>query len=117
MPIRFPLRGCADSGPHNTVAPGVKPRWDDAGYLWLGAVVVKRVRPDAVLQRQVLRQFQLQGWRDEVDDPLPIRGCRDPKARVRETVRALNRGQHGPVRVVFHATQALLGYRWELVHT
>jgi hypothetical protein len=97
-------------------APPVRPRWDRAAsQLWVGPVLVKRVRRDAVHQRLVLDSFHEVGWQDYVDDPLPGGRGIDRKVRVRRTVEALNAGQRGGVRIRFHAGGAAQGFRWEIV--
>jgi hypothetical protein len=74
------------------------PHWDgDRRRLLFQGVVVKEFRGRPGNQELVLAVFQEEGWPPRVDDPLPRSGEVDPAARLRETVRRLNRAQRQPV--------------------
>lgn len=74
-------------------AAGV-PRWDGAGrqLLWDGCLV-KRYRVPAVNQEAVLAALEELGWPGRIDDPLPPAHDIDPRARLHDTIKALNRNQ------------------------
>jgi hypothetical protein len=69
-----------------------KPRWDaERRELWWRGKCVKRLRDDAANQGRVLEVFQEQGWVERIEDPLPRDENVDTKARLRETLKGLNR--------------------------
>ena len=70
----------------------VTPRWDRAsgGLLW-GGVLVKRFRHDAANQAAVLDAFEAPGLASVRRRPPPALRRAERKARLRETVRGLNR--------------------------
>jgi len=71
-----------------------KPVWN--GQLrqlsWRGQVV-KRFRVPALNQERILATFQEDSWPLRIDDPLPPPPEHDPKERLHEAIRALNRNQ------------------------
>lgn len=70
------------------------PIWDvEKRELTLGGVVVKRFRCPAVNQETILAVFQELGWPTRIDDPLPPSLNHDPKRRLQDTVKSLNRNQ------------------------
>jgi hypothetical protein len=96
-------------------APEPRPRWD-AGLreLWLGEVLVKRYRHDAVVQRCILDAFQKHGWRGRIEDPLPVVRGRNRKMRLHDAIQSLNRGQ-ARRRIWFRGDGSASGTRWEIV--
>jgi hypothetical protein len=80
---------CDDAGrPHE----GLAPRWDNKRReLRLARKVVKRFRVPAPNQEMILAAFQEEGWPNCIDDPLPPKGDLDPKRRLHDTIKALNR--------------------------
>jgi hypothetical protein len=68
-----------------------KPSWDpELRELRMCGVVVKRFARRAVNQERILAVFEEEGWPYRIDDPLlPTGIC--PKARLRDTVKHLNR--------------------------
>lgn len=68
------------------------PRWDgEAGQLWWEEHLIKAFHRPAVNQELVLAALQEEGWPPRIDDPLPPTGDIDPKVRLRDTIKALNR--------------------------
>jgi len=71
-----------------------RPRWDSTlrRLCWMGSVV-KQFRVPAPNQETILSAFEEEGWPARLDDPLPQTDDVEPKARLREAVKALNRRQ------------------------
>lgn len=71
---------------------GQRPRWDPARKeLRFGAQVIKQFRWTALNQETVLMAFEEDGWPRRIDDPLPPRPDQDPKRRLHDTIKCLNR--------------------------
>jgi hypothetical protein len=91
-------KAARDGTAHPGRPPDVLPRW--AGDLrelsWKG-VVVKRFRGPAMNQETLVAAFEEEGWPRRMDDPLPPAAEIDPKARLRDTIKALNRNQLRPL--------------------
>ena len=76
--------------------------------------MAKRFRRDAANQGAVLDAFEAQGWPVFIADPLERLAGLDAKARLRETVRCLNRRlAAGTIR--FHSGGSEDGVRWAVV--
>jgi hypothetical protein len=89
-----------------------RPRWDpDRRILWLGHVVVKRFRLEAKNQELILAAFEEERWPVHLDDPLPPRPDVDPKRRLHDTIKRLNRYQK-PRCVHFEGDGTGRGIRW-----
>ena len=68
------------------------PHWDaDSRRLWLNGLLVKRFRLRAVNQEAVLCAFEEDGWPERIDDPLSPQPEQDPKRRLADTIKCLNR--------------------------
>ncbi len=74
------------------------PVWDGMRReLRLGSVIVKKFRCRAANQESVLAAFQEDGWPARIDDPLsPVENI-EPKRRLADTVKCLNRKQAKPL--------------------
>ena len=61
-------------------AAPLQPRWD-AKYrvFWCGDKVVKQFKGDAGNQVPVLEAFEIEGWPEMIDDPLPYDPGQHPK--------------------------------------
>jgi hypothetical protein len=82
----------------------------------LGERIVKEFKLPALNQETVLTAFQEEGWPPCIDDPLPPAAGIDPKRRLHDTIKNLNRNQkHYLVRFMGNGTGQ--GVRWELVAT
>jgi hypothetical protein len=91
---------------------GPIPVWDrERQELRLGDVVVKQFKVPAVNQERVLAVFEEEGWPVRIDDPLPPIGDQDPKARLHDTIVALNRNQKHPL-IRFYGDGTGQGVRW-----
>jgi hypothetical protein len=74
------------------------PRWDrEARRLWWKNHLVKEFHRPADNQELVLAALQEQGWPPQIDDPLPKTRDIDPKVRLHDTIKALNRHQRYPI--------------------
>lgn len=70
------------------------PRWDgERRQLLWGDCLVKRFRVPAACQEIILASLEEQGWPGRIDDPLPPTADIDPRARLHDTIKALNRNQ------------------------
>ena len=87
--------GAAENGDSNGSEPlpsGLAPLWDARRReLRLARRLLKRFRVPAPNQEAVLAAFQEEGWPNCIDDPLPPKGELDPKRRLHDTIKALNR--------------------------
>ncbi len=72
----------------------LQPVWDHQRHeLWLGKRMVKRFRWPAANQETILSAFEEESWPARIDDPLPPREEIDPKRRLHDTIKCLNRNQ------------------------
>jgi len=70
------------------------PVWDEAcGELTFRGLLIKRFRVPAPNQSAILSSFQEEGWPHRIDDPLPPVPDVEPKIRLRDTVKCLNRSR------------------------
>jgi hypothetical protein len=92
-----------------------RPRWDpDRLELRLGSVVVKQFKAPAPNQETVLAAFEEEGWPARIDDPLPPHSDIDPKRRLNDTIKCLNRSQKRTL-LRFLGDGTGEGVRWECV--
>jgi hypothetical protein len=91
------------------------PRWDaELRELWVGGKLVKQFRLPSPNQERILTAFEEEGWPPRIDDPLPPHPEQDPKRRLHDTIKSLNRNQaHRLLRLYGDGTGE--GVRWELV--
>jgi hypothetical protein len=95
--VEGPGEGPVTAGPSARLVEGPAryvPRWDGAvrQLLWDGRLV-KRFRVPAANQEVVLAALEEQGWPGRIDDPLPPSHDIDPRVRLHDTIKALNRNQ------------------------
>ena len=68
------------------------PRWDGClRQLVFGATIIKRFRLPSPNQIAILAAFEEEGWPPRIDDPLPQSQDQEPKRRLHDTIRNLNR--------------------------
>ena len=73
---------------------GAIPNWDrETRTFMVGGFLVKRFRVPSPNQEAVLDAFQEEGWPRSVDDPLSPVADRQPKRRLRDTIKCLNMNQ------------------------
>lgn len=91
------------------------PKWDpDRHQLSVGNSVIKEFKLPAVNQETVLSAFEEEGWPPSIDDPLaPARNI-DPKRRLHDTIKNLNRNQR-QVLIRFMGDGTGEGVRWEFI--
>jgi hypothetical protein len=90
------------------------PRWDAARReLRWGAKLVKRFREPALNQELILAAFEEEGWPPRLDDPLPSSGETEPKERLHDTIKRLNRHQVNRL-LRFRGDGSGTGILWEL---
>ena len=91
------------------------PRWDPHRHeLCLGGRLVKQFKLPSPNQETILMAFEEEGWPPAIDDPLPPQPEQDPKRRLHDTVKALNRNQkHDLIRFKGNGTGE--GVLWELI--
>jgi hypothetical protein len=101
-------RGLAFEGPY-------LPQWDQqCRVLRVGQRVVKQYRRPSPNQEMVLAAFQEEDWPHRIDDPLSPQGEQEPKCRLHDTIKWLNRHQeHRLIRFLGDGTGE--GVRWELI--
>lgn len=96
--------------------PG-RPHWDAKSRihtLFLGDKPEKQFSKPAPDQKPVLDEFERQGWPPVMDDPLPFRRNGDRRARLRDTVRSLNRRLiTGGIR--FYTARNGAAIRWQIM--
>jgi hypothetical protein len=92
------------------------PHWD-AGRreLRLNEVLVKHFKWTAPNQELILAAFEEDGWATHVDDPLLPDPDQDPKRRLSDTIKCLNRNQQNAL-IHFRGDGTGEGVIWELVH-
>jgi hypothetical protein len=109
------LRALADRLRNGTSAGLTKPTWEASRrvLVW-GGRTVKRLQRAAEAQEAVLAAFEAQGWPERIDDPLTRDAALEPKQRLRDTVKNLNR--HLPAGTIrFHTDGQGRGVRWQAV--
>jgi hypothetical protein len=108
--------GASPPGPTAALHSGEQsPHWDgEAGQLWWEKHLIKKFRRPAANQELVLAALEEEGWPPRIDDPLPPTGDIDPKARLHDTIKSLNR--HHLHRVLYFAGDGKgRGIQWILL--
>ena len=85
-----------DNGDDQPTSPAtpIKPRWDGERHeLWVGDQLVKQFKGQAKNQETILAVFEEEGWPPRIDDPLSLAEEIDPKRRLHDTIKCLNRKQ------------------------
>ena len=90
------------------------PHWDPKLHeLRFNGQLVKRFKLPSPNQEVILTAFEEEGWPTRIDDPLPPRPEQNPKRRLHDTIKSLNRNQKNRlIRIMGDGTG--LGIRWEL---
>lgn len=101
--------------PRATPAPPLGPRWDSERQEFsLGDQLVKRFKLPSPNQETILMAFEEEEWPPRIDDPLPPHPDLDPKRRLHDTIKSLNRNQK--LRLVrFMGDGTGQGIRWEMM--
>ncbi len=91
-----------DSGGEERIAPAaprieeevLRPKWDPLCRLVsFNGAIVKQFKLPSPNQIAILSAFEEEGWPRRIDDPLPPRSDIDPKQRLHDTLRSINRNQ------------------------
>jgi len=91
----------------------VVPQWDAMRLeLRFGDLLVKQFKLPSPNQETILMAFQEERWPPRIDDPLPPRADVDPKRRLNDTIKSLNRNQKDRC-VRFMGDGTGRGIRWE----
>lgn len=71
-----------------------RPEWDSERHEFrLGGRIVKTFKVPSPNQETILTAFEEDGWPRRIDDPLPPAHSMDPKQRLHDTIKSLNRNQ------------------------
>ena len=73
---------------------------------------VERFRVPARNQEVILSAFEEDGWPEQIDDPMPVRGGFDPKTRLHHAINRLNRAQENAL-LCFHGNGRGTGIFWK----
>ena len=91
-----------------------RPHWDRfRRTLFVGEQVIKQYRVPCPNQEAVLSAFEEESWPARVDDPLPPYEDQDPKRRLHDTIKSLNRHQKTPL-LRFHGDGTGEGVSWAI---
>ena len=82
--------------------------------LRLGETLVKKFKWRAANQEAILCAFEEEGWPPHIDDPLPPILDKDPKRRLSDAIKCLNRKQLNTL-VRFSGDGTGEGVYWELI--
>jgi hypothetical protein len=90
-----------------------RPKWDhQRRQLRVGTSIVKEFKLPSPNQETILTAFEEECWPPQIDDPLSPAPPLDPRRRLHDTIKALNRNQkHGLIR--FRGDGSGEGIRWE----
>ena len=89
------------------------PVWDrERGEFRLGTHLIKEFKLPSPNQEAILNAFEEEGWPPRIDDPLPPHPNIDPKRRLHDTIKSLNRNQRDP-RLRFRGDGTGQGVRWD----
>ena len=93
----------------------VMPKWDaERHQLFLGSTLVKEFKLPSPNQGTILMAFEEERWPARIDDPLPPSPNVDSKARLRYTIKSLNKNQKKKV-IRFMGDGTGEGIRWESI--
>jgi hypothetical protein len=93
----------------------VGPHWDNEfRRLWWQGYLIKEFRRPAVNQETVLAALEEEGWPARMDDPLPQTLGIDPKVRLHDTIKSLNR-HHLQSIIRFRGDGSGTGVGWMMV--
>ena len=101
--------------PSDPYVDTLKPRWDTVRHeLRLGNVLVKKFKWRAANQEAILNAFEEDGWPAHIDDPLTQTAQVNPKRRLSDAIKCLNRKQQNAL-IRFCGDGTGEGVLWELV--
>lgn len=98
-----------------SVEEDMRPSWNETRQeLSFGDRVVKRFRSPSPCQISILSVFEEDGWPERIDDPLPPRPEQDPKRRLHDTIRNLNRAHQVSI-IRFSGDGTGAGVLWDQI--
>lgn len=107
--------GSPATGKPAAPASQVVPAWNaERRELRVSETLVKRFKWPAANQELVLTAFEEEGWPSRIDDPLPVEPEQDPKRRLHDTIKCLNRKQERPL-LHFRGDGTGEGIVWEFI--
>jgi hypothetical protein len=90
--LGFALRASRGVNREISLPPKCKPHWDVANrVLMVDRYVIKRFKRISPNQEMVLSVFEEEGWPMRIDDPLSPKDDIEPKSRLHDTIKHLNR--------------------------
>jgi hypothetical protein len=90
-----------------------EPNWDSQRQeLWYAGKLVKQYRIPSPNQVAILSAFEEESWPSRIDDPLPQHFEIDPRRRLNDTIRNLNRSRITPL-IRFSGDGSGQGILWE----
>jgi hypothetical protein len=99
----------------STDAGKCTPRWHGSdSTLFLGSQIVKRFTRPSPNQEIILATFEEEGWPERIDDPLPQANGIDPKRRLHDSIKWLNRNQATRL-LQFSGDGSGEGVRWQAI--
>lgn len=109
-------RDALNNGTAREHASNKIPFWDASRKeLRLGDEIIKIFKWPACNQELVLAVFEEEGWPARIDDPLPLADGQNPKRRLHDTIKCLNRSQKQAL-IHFRGDGTGEGVIWELVN-
>lgn len=97
----------------NGQEPKDAPHWDGQRHQFrVGGALIKEFKVHSPNQETVLAAFQEEGWPPRIDDPLPPHPEIDPKRRLHDTIKSLNRNQKSRL-IQFMGDGSGEAVRWE----
>jgi len=106
--------GTNGNGGLKAITHSVKPHWDSQRHeLWVANQLVKQFKGQALNQERILAVFEEEDWAARIDDPLPLTEEIDPKRRLHDTIKCLNRKQRHQL-IHFRGDGSGEGIIWEL---
>lgn len=102
----------------SSMAPAsMAPKWDiDRQELRCEGRLVKQFKLPSPNQETVLMAFEEEHWPPRIDDPLPPNPDMDPKRRLNDTIKSLNKNQKYRA-IRFMGDGSGRGIRWEPFHS
>ena len=92
------------------------PVWDqERRELRINDVVVKSFKLPSPNQEAILTALAEENWPVRIDDPLPPQLDLDPKRRLHDTIKSLNRNQKSRL-IRFSGDGTGEGVLWKLIH-
>jgi len=109
FPVNYQPAAVQHNGKH------IRPVWNaDLHELCLGELLVKRFKLPSRNQETILTAFEEEDWPPRIDDPLSLEPDLDPKRRLHDTIKSLNRHQKNKV-LRFMGDGTGEGIRWKII--